>query len=127
MKIEMIRMKLLVLAAVFVFHTQIIDCNDKSCGYDSMELLRDEGIKVGNTRGYNEDLDHCKQRCSLFSVCKSFTWCSTGFVRCHMKGKVVDPNRDSKKGDPNCRTYYPKTCTQGKYLICLIRLVTFGG
>ena len=120
----MMRMKLLVLAAVFVLHTQIIDCIDKSCGYGSIELLRDEGIKVGNTGGYDIDLDQCKQHCNAFSVCKSFTWCSTGFVRCHMKGKYVKLT-DARKGDPNCRTYYPKMCNnQGKYLSCLIRLVT---
>ena len=74
-------------------------------------LLQDEGEKIGNPNGYNIGLDKCKQKCTDTYACKSFTWCSIGFTKCHMKGKIVNVDRyEPTKNDPNCKTYYPKDC-----------------
>jgi len=85
---------------------------DKSCGYNSLSnLLQDEGNKIGNKNGYNIGLEECKQKCSDTYDCKSFTWCEVGFTKCHMKGKLVNVNRNEPmKNDAFCKTYYPKTC-----------------
>jgi len=93
-----------------------IDRNsDKICGYNSLSnLLQDEGEKIGNPNGYNIGLDKCKQKCTDTYACKSFTWCSIGFTKCHMKGKIVNVDRyEPTKNDPNCKTYYPKDCIFG--------------
>jgi len=85
---------------------------DKSCGYNSLgNLLQNEGTKIGNTNGYNIGLEECKQKCSDTYDCKSITWCEIGFTKCHMKGKIVNVNRNEPtKNDQFCKTYYPKTC-----------------
>ena len=93
--------------------------SDKTCGYNSLSnLLQDEGEKIGNPNGYNIGLDKCKQKCTDTYACKSFTWCSIGFTKCHMKGKIVNVDRyEPTKNDPNCKTYYPKDCIFGTYQI----------
>jgi len=85
----------------------------KTCGYNNLDnLLQNEGKKIGNKNGYNIGLEECKTKCTETSECKSFTWCSIGFTRCHMKGKIVNVDRyEPTKNDPHCKTYYPKVCT----------------
>jgi len=89
-----------------------INPSGKACGYNSLSnLLQDEGGKIGNQNGYNIGLEQCKQKCTDTYACKSFTWCSIGFTKCHMKDKIVNLDRyEPTKNDPNCKTYYPKEC-----------------
>ena len=68
----------------------------------------------GNIASYNVNYETCKSYCSGEPACNSFTYCSIGELKCHLKRKVVNPNKP-RKNKNSCTTSYPNSC-KGTYL-----------
>jgi len=77
------------------------------CGYTRLpNLMKKEG---GNIASYNVNYETCKSYCSGEPACNSFTYCSIGELKCHLKRKVVNPNKP-RKNKNSCTTSYPNSC-----------------